>query len=138
MHCKSFNYILIRNADDQVTSNLNKKVLSLITNKTLFNSNTSSILYEGENLNIKISNNTKKDVEIARSMKLGIVDYGDCEEILKKNNIIPQHEHLYSLTTNVKNSNSNNTKSFQNTLQVVCCLFLRKLIARAHCISMLI
>ena len=89
MHCKSLNYIFIRNSEETITSNLNKKVLSLMTNKTLFNSNTSGIIYEGDNLNIKISNNTKRDVEDARLMNLGIVDFGDCEDTLKKNNIIP-------------------------------------------------
>ena len=56
---------------------------------------------------------------IARSKGLAIVDTGNCEQILKDNNILPQSENLYSLNTNIKNSIYNNDNSTQYTLQSV-------------------
>ena len=44
----------------------------------------SGILYNGDNLSIQLSNNTDKSYIESRSKQLTIVDYGDCEDKLKK------------------------------------------------------
>ena len=75
------------------------------------------MIYEGKNINIELTNNSDDKIDIARSKGLSIVDTGDCEQLLKEKNILPQNEHLYSLNTNIKNSKYNNLNDTQYTLQ---------------------
>ena len=75
------------------------------------------MIYSGENFNIELTDNDEDDLIIARSNGLAIVDTGNCEKILKENNILPPNERLFSLNTNVKNSQNNNMNNTQYTLQ---------------------
>ena len=75
------------------------------------------MIYSGENLNIELTDNSENEKYAARTNGLSIVDTGNCEQLLKDNNMIPQNEKLYSLNTNIKNSQYNNFNNTQFTLQ---------------------
>ena len=48
-----------------------------------------------------------------------MIEFGDCEDKLKENNIIPQDEHIYSLNTNIRNSKNTNNLNEQYNIQSV-------------------
>ena len=91
-------------------------VINLVQNGTFHNLN-NTMIYSGENINIELTNNTKQSIIEARSKRLGIVDTGNCEQLLKDNNLLPQNEYLYNLNTNIKNSRYNNTDDAEYSSQ---------------------
>ena len=64
-------------------------------------------IYSGNNIDISFSNNSEAGIQKLRNDSLVIVDNGDCEHILKANNLLPSNEHLYNLNLNIKNSRYN-------------------------------
>ena len=75
------------------------------------------MIYDGENLNIELTDNREDYINNARYEGLSIVDYGDCEQLLKDKHLLPQDEKLFILNTNVKNSKYNNIDGTQHTIQ---------------------
>ena len=90
-----------------------------MTDKLLFESNgnlssffnksdNESILFTGNTLNLQLSQNSEKDIDDAILNNLSIVDYIECENILKKNNVLNENDYLQVLNTNVKLNVKNN------------------------------
>lgn len=91
-----------------------------LASKGLFSNITKSdnnMIYNGDNLKIELTDSSEDNLNHARTNGLAIIDTGNCEQILKDNQILPQNEKLYSLNTNVKNSKYNNANDTQYTLQ---------------------
>ncbi len=81
------------------------------------------MIYSGNNINIELNNNTNKNINKARLKGLGIVDIGNCEQLLKDNNLLEQNEYLFSLNTNFKNPKSVNNDKLISTQTLLTTLF---------------
>lgn len=66
-----------------------------------------SILYNGDIVKIQIYSNTEQALKDAVENKMGIVDFSDCENILKEHNIINKNDKLYSINVNIIKDRNN-------------------------------
>lgn len=101
---------------------LNDQILEYFIQTNTTNSDT--IIYSGEYISIQVSDNSINSINDARENNLPIIDFSNCERILKDNGILTESEALLSVNTNfdyliskdlgiISNLNNiNGTKSF--------------------------
>ena len=115
-------------SDESKLSDIVNKVTKMVkivpTNSTL--------LYSGASLTIDVSGNSETSKIFSRNNKLAIVDFKQCEALLKSNNILAQNESLFSINSNMKVDNmkvsSNLVDSKGNSVNTTLCKSIQILI----------
>ena len=100
----------IKNSIKSNTSNiiafLSRELSSIVNQKRkLEDSSTNSIYYSGSAFSVQVTTNYFNDLILnnARKAGLGIVEFSECETILKKNGILKTSDVLHSVNLNLKN-----------------------------------
>lgn len=105
-------------------SEIKSKISSLTSSLTSSISNISdyiaesgsSILYSGDTFSIQLTDNSESSLSEARTKKLTIVGYDQCEKILKQAGVIAENESLYAQNIQFSSSIMSNSTSLSNSV----------------------